>query len=242
MRKLFIVFLVLTVLLLLPLALMRSERSLLYIAYWTVDTFTDLRLEIKQPVLRPLAGKVSASEIHLFPKADDGPPFVSVLDFRGNISAADLYLGTLEHSRLQAAQVTIYISSRDKTSDPAPMEWLQYLSWLPQELSVDQLHVVNASRSTFIFPLRSLSGNRYNESSFEATAAAQYEGEPLDIALNITALREGEKTTGIDLAADFIAPETGSQVELLGELRGTLQDFTYDFNLTVAFLCMRKAR
>ena len=231
MRKLLIIFIVIAVLLLLPLGLMRSERSLLFLAYWAIDNFTEFRLELKKPVLRPLAGRISASEIHLYPKADDGPPFVSVLDFSGDVNAADIYRGNLAHSQLRAGQVTIYSSKNDQTSDPAPMEWLEYLSWLPTQLSVGQLHVVTVSHNTLIFPLRELNGHRYDGKSFRATAGAQYEGEPLDIVLNIIALREQEQTTGIDVAANFSAPGTGSEIELRGELRGSLQDVTYNFHL-----------
>ena len=150
MRKLFIALGIFAVLLLLPLLLMRSERSLLVLAHWAVDSFTDLRLVVQKPVFRPLKGLVSADEIHLYPKADDGPPFVSVLGLRGDINAADIYRRDLSHSRLSAEQVVIYVSSGDQTADPTPVQWLRHLSWLPETLQVGQLHVVTNTNKTLI--------------------------------------------------------------------------------------------
>ncbi|WP_162845991.1 AsmA family protein [Seongchinamella sediminis] len=235
MRKVIILLILLAVLLLSPLLLMRSERALLYIAHWAVDTFTDLRLELQQPLLRPLKGRVAASEIHLYPKADDGPPFVSVLGFEGDLSAGDIYRGDLAGSRLAARQVTIYVSSRDATADPAPLDWLQYLRWLPDALSVQQLHVVTASEDTLVVPLEDLQGSRTGNKRFVASASARYEGEPLQVGLDLQALFEHEQATGIAVAASFTAPESGSRINLDGELRGTPEDFNYDFKLVADY-------
>ena len=85
MRKLLIAVLLLSVLLALPLLAMRSERALIAISHWAVETFTDYRLNLVHPVLRPFERNVAAAEIHLYPKADDAPPFLTVLDFNGKV-------------------------------------------------------------------------------------------------------------------------------------------------------------
>ncbi|TDG13979.1 AsmA family protein [Seongchinamella unica] len=235
MRKLVILLTLLAVLLLLPLLLMRSEKALLYIAHWAVDTFTNLRLELQQPVLQPLKGRVAASEIHLYPKAEDGPPFLSVLGFEGDTSAGDIYRGDLAGSRLSARQVTIFVSTRDATADPAPLDWLQYLGWLPEELSVEQLHVVTTSHNTLIFPLGEISGKRGDDRTFHATAIARQGGESLGLALDLTTLYEQETATGIGVAAHITAADSGSELHLDGELQGTTDDFNYDFRLDANF-------
>lgn len=231
MRKALIPVCLLAVALLLPLGLMKSERSLLVLAHWAVETFTEFRLVLRKPVIRPFDGVISASEIHLYPIAEDAPPFLSILNFSGDLNVADLYWANLDESQLAADQVTIYISSNDDTSDPAPLEWLQYLGWLPERLDVGQLHVITASNKTLIFPLGDISGHRPEHNRFLATAQAVYDGEPLSLSIDIATLIEREKHTGVTLKSSFFAPESDSRVSLDGELRGTLDDFNYDFKL-----------
>ncbi len=231
MRKLIIAALLLLALLLAPLALLRSETALIRVAHWAVDTFSDLRLELRAPVLRPFESIASAAEIHLYPKSGEGPPFVSILDFRGDIDLRDIFAADLSRSRLSAAAVILYVSDKDSTADPAPIEWIQYLTWLPANLDVARVHLVTASEETFIFPLAGLSGIRTPGGHFKASARAQYEGEPLDFDLALSAVRDEGNFTGLDMAGKFRAPDSGSEVSLEGELRGTRDDFHYDFRL-----------
>lgn len=231
MRKLIIAVLLLAALLLAPLLVLNSESSLIRIAYWAVDTFTDLRLELKSPVVQPFKSIVSAAEIHLYPKDDSGPPFVSVLGFDSDIDVRDIYVGDLNRTSIRAGAVILYVSDRDNTADPSPLEWLQYLSWLPKQLDVGGVHLVSASANTFIFPLEGLTGERIEGEHFTASARALYEGEPLDFALDLSATRDQVKFTGLDLTGRFIAPDSGSEVRIDGELRGTPEDFNYDFSL-----------
>ena len=231
MRKLLLVPSLLAVIVALLLGLMRSEKSLLFLAHWSVDYFTDLRLVLRQPVLRPLQGQVSAAELHLYPKAMDAPPFLSVLGLQGDVDAGDIYRGNLFHSRLSAGQVIIYISSRDQTADPLPVHWLRFLSWLPEALDIKQLHVVSEAQETLIFPLQDISGNRPEHGMFRGKATALYEGEPLAVELDLLAIVEREQATGLDMTARIIAPESDSIVSLKGELRGNREQFNYDFLL-----------
>jgi AsmA family len=231
MRKLIVAVLILAALLLAPLLLLRSESTLIRIAYWAVDTFTDLRLELKLPVIRPFRGVASAAEIHLYPKDDSGPPFLSILGFNSDLDVRDFYIRDLSRTTLGARSVTIYISDRDDTADPAPLEWLQYLRWLPMQLDVQGVHLVTASENTFIFPLEGLTGHRSKGGHFTASARAQYEGEPLDFILDLSTTRDQVKFTGLDLTGRFRSPDSGSEVRLDGELRGTIEDFNYDFKL-----------
>ncbi|TGD73621.1 AsmA family protein [Mangrovimicrobium sediminis] len=231
MRKLVIVLLLLLCLLLAPLLAMRSERTLLWLADWAVDTFTDLRLVLVDPVLRPLEGEVSAREIHLYPKAEDGPPFLSVLGFSGDIDATDLYLGDLDNTALRAEQVIVYVSDRDSTSNPQPREWLGYAGWLPRTLEVGQLHVVTTAEETLVFPLQGIAGSRSDHDHYRLGASAQYDGEPLALAANIAAVRSGRQFTGLDIDVTASAPASDSRVHLAGELRGGEDDFTYDMEL-----------
>ncbi len=231
MRKLLIALLLLAVVLALPLLLMRSERALLFLAHWGVESFTDYHLVLRQPVLKPLRGVLSAAEIHLFPKADDAPPLLSVTDFAAELKVADVYRGDLRNSRVSASQVTVYTSAQDSTADPAPMQWLQYLTWLPQKLDIGQMHVINASREVFIFPLQDLAGQRHKGAIFNLVAKAQYDGEPLDLVLKLAAGHSHARLTSLDVDAAFIAPASGSRVQLVGDLQGTNEAFSYDLRM-----------
>ncbi len=231
MRKLLIVVVILAVVLLAPLLAMRSESTLLYLCHWAVDSFTELRLDLRDPVLRPLQGVVSASEIHLYPKSGDGPPFLSVLGFSGRITAGDIYTGNLDDSDLRADQVTVYVSDRNKASDPKPMHWLRYLGWLPRTAEIARLHVVTAREKTLVFPLQGLSGKREGRRHYRIQAQAQYDGEPLYFTFDVAGLRRGHGVTGIELQSRISAPQSQSRVELDGTLEGDSEDFSYSFRL-----------
>ncbi len=231
MRKLLVLLLVLALLLLSPLLAMRSEKTLLALATWGVDRFTDLRLVLRNPVLRPLEGIVSAREIHLYPKGSDGPPLLTVLDLSGRISVGDLYAANLRHSSLRARELTVYVSDRDETSDPQPRQWLRYARWLPQALDIEQVHVVNASDEVFIFPLQKVVGRLTDRDHYNLRAQAQYAGEPLGLELGLSAVRSATRFVGLDLSATAKAPVSGSEVRVEGELRGGREDFNYSFTL-----------
>ncbi len=231
MRKLLIVLLLIASILALPLFAMRSERALLFLAHWAVDSFTDFRLVLRKPKLRPLQGFASAAEIHLYPQADDAPPLLSVLDFSSELSPADLYAANLRQSSLYAGQVVIYTSDRGSSAEPAPMEWLQYLSWLPKTLDIGQLHVVRATRNVAIIRLKELVGHRQPGSAFLLTASAQYEGEPLAIQVELSAGRDERMFSSLAMHATATAQDSNSRVVLNGELRGTSEDFDYDLDL-----------
>lgn len=232
MRKLLPVALLLAALLVLaPLLAMRSEKNLLWLSEWAVSTFTDLRLVIRHPVLRPLQGRMAASEIHLYPDAGDGPPFLSILDFSGDVNAGDLYSGNLDDTSLRAGQVIIYVSDRDQTSDPSPHEWLRLVKWLPERLDIDQFHLVTASEETFIFPLQDVSGRRTGSDAYSLSTRARYEGEPLQLTIDATTLRARGKLSGLTINANVTAEQSDSHVSLRGDLKGDAADFTYDFTL-----------
>ncbi|GHD10923.1 hypothetical protein GCM10007052_10080 [Halioglobus japonicus] len=235
MRKLLIVALLLSVLLALPLLAMRSERTLAFLAHWAVDTFTDYRLKLVSPVLRPFERNVSAAEIHVYPEDNDAPPFLTVLDFEGNIGWTDLYTTNLVDTRLKAQQVILYTSDTDSTSDPAPREWLKYIGWLPAELSIGQFHLVTAREEVFIFPLENVKGGRPNDQTFLASARAQYEGEPLDLNVGLNALLEEGHITAVKFNGEFSAPVSNSVVQLRGDVHGTADSFNYDLQLNADY-------
>ncbi|QFU76113.1 AsmA family protein [Halioglobus maricola] len=240
MRKLLIAVLLLLVLLALPLLAMRSERTLIAFSHWAVETFTEYRLNLVKPVLRPLERKVSAEEIHLYPKDDAAPPFLSVLGFAGDIGWRDLYRANLEATTLSARQVILYTSDSDDVDDPRPREWLNYLGWLPADLSVGQFHLVTAGENIFIFPLEDIQGGRPDSHSFQASGQARYEGEPLELDIAISTLRDHGRISSVDLHGKFTAPASNSFVRLNGEVRGSRDEFSYDFKLNADYADIRE--
>lgn len=231
MRKTIIAVFLLATALLLPLLAIQSERSLLAIAHWSVKHFTDYRLELREPVVRLLKGEISAAQLHLYPKDDSGPPFVSVLGLLADVEARDIYAAGLNNTVLRAEQVIIFVSDTDTTSDPAPADWLSYTKWLPRRVKIDQVHLITASESTFIFPLQDLVATRNGDDQYEASAAAYYDGEPLALSLLLWGLKDQGKYKSLSGKATFTAPESNSSIVLDGELRGTQQAFTYNASL-----------
>ena len=144
-------------------------------SHWAVNTFTDLRLELSRPVIKPFSGLASASEIHLYPETGDGPPFLSVLNFKGDVNVMDIYRGTLAESKLTASQVTIYISSND-SSKPSPVKSLKHLRWLPEELEIGRLHFITAAEETLIFPLQYIVGKKTRPNSLSGDGNRRVRG------------------------------------------------------------------
>jgi hypothetical protein len=232
MRRLWIVVagLVLALILAALLAL-RSESLVLAATHWAMDNFTDLRLELRNPRIDVYGGTVSADEVHLIPRGTEGPALVSALDFSARAGFGKLFAGSGASSTMRAHQVLIYVSENDEAADPAPTQWLQYLGLLPGRLEIDQVHLITASANTWIFPLKNLQGERLDSGNYSISASADYGGEPLDIALNVFDLVRTGQTTGATIKISFMAPESGSDITLEGQLEGTRNAFGYDLTL-----------
>lgn len=231
MRSIAILSLLLLAALIAAALALRSQAVVLSLTHWALDRFTSVRLEVEEPVIDVYQGLLAARELHLIPKGSDGPPLLSVLGLSVTTTLSDILANDLAHSDLRAKQVTIYVAENDAAEDPAPTDWLQYISWLPRGLQVDQLHVITASEKTLILPLKALIGERTAARQYRISADADYEGEPLGVTLDLLAVREEERFTGLSLRGRFLAPESGSRILLEGELRGTEEDFTYDLGL-----------
>ena len=235
MRRLWITLAFLSLLLLAAALALRSQTVVLTIAHWAVHTFTDLRLELKNPRIALYSGLVAADEIHLIPRQSNGPALISVIDFSARSNVRQLISGRLKLSSLHASQILIYVSENDETSDPQPSQWLQFLTLLPVELRIGQVHLVTASENTWIFPLKNLRGDRMGDDLFQATAKADYEGEPLNISLELSVLLNQGWIEAVDLDSSFYAPNSGSEISLHGEVKATGEEFTYDFSATANY-------
>ncbi|MEJ2532717.1 MAG: AsmA-like C-terminal region-containing protein [Halioglobus sp.] len=210
---------------------LRSQAVVLATAHWLIGQFTDLRLELADPQIDLYDGLLSARELHLVPVNTAGPPLITVLDLSVTTRLSDLISSDLGHTSITATQLIIYVSTKDSAEDPAPVQWLQYLAWLPRHLRVDQVHLITDAAETLILPLKELLGERFGNRSYHLTADADYSGEPLQAVLDLLAVREAQQLRGVSLKARFEAPESGSEVALDGELLGTQDDFNYDFQL-----------
>ena len=231
MRRLVIAFSLLGVMLVALAAALRSQPFVLATAHWLIGHFTELRLELIDPEIDLYRGLLSARELHLVPANTVGPPLVSVLDLSVSTSLSDLLSSDLDHTTVTARQLIIYVSRNDSAEDPAPMEWLQHIDWLPRHLQIAQAHLITDFAETSILPLKELRGERLGEQNYRVTAEADYSGEPVRAELELLAFREERQFSGVTLNARFEAPESGSEIALEGELRGTLDDFNYDCSL-----------
>ena len=229
MRRYWLPFLILLLLLAAPVWLLASQQALLAAAHWSFDTFTDLRLEIENPVIQLWEGKISADELHLVPQDISGPALFSVVNLEVTTTPSDLLTRNLKNTLISASQVLIYVSDNDGASDPEPGSWLQLTHWLPSQLYIGQIHLITASEQTWIFPLRDLQGRRLDSRTFHTRALADYEGEPLEVNLDIFSTRQDGRIQSMELKAGFFAPLSESRVTLEGILQGREEAFNYDF-------------
>lgn len=219
---------------------LRSESFVLGSAHWAVNTFTDLRLELVNPAVDVYAGSLRADEIHLLPRADDGPAMLSVLDLSTSRGVATTSGVSRSGLSAQAGSVLIYVSDSDSTSDPEPMQWLGYLGWLPSQLRIGQVHLVTASANTWIFPLKDLRGDRLPDGHYRLTADADYDGEPLEVALELLAVDRGPGVTAAQTEIKIRAPASGSEFSLAGAFEGSDKYFQYNLQLNAFYRDIRE--
>jgi uncharacterized protein involved in outer membrane biogenesis len=235
MRRFWITLALVALLVLTPAAALYSQTVVLVLVHWALHTFTDLRLELNNPKIALYDGLVTAEEVHLIPSGTKGPALLSIVDFSAKTNIREIITGRLQLSWLRAGQLLIYVSENDETSDPQPNQWLQFLGWLPGELRIGQVHLVTASENTWIFPLKDLRGDRRGDDQFHISAKADYEGEPLNINLKVSApLKQGWIDT-VELDSRFYAPNSGSEISLRGEMEATDEAFIYDFSATANY-------
>ena len=213
----------------------RSESFVLDALHWAMATFTDLRLELRNPHIDTYAGTLRADEIHLLPASGEGPALVSLLDVAAALSWGDWPRGSLLDTSLRAESLMIFVSEQGKSAPPAPTQWLGYLDWLPGSLHLGQVHMITAAANTWIFPLKNVRGDRQRSGHYLASASADYGGEPLDIELEILALQSGSGQAETSARITFNAPVSGSRVEAKGVLHGDSRDFQYDVALDAAY-------
>lgn len=213
----------------------RSESFLLGAVHWAMDTFTDLRLELRNPRLDAHAGTLTADEIHLLPASGEGPALVSLLDVSSRLSWAGWGQGRVLDSSLRAGSLMIFVSERGEAAPPAPTQWLGYLDWLPDILRLGQVHMITESANTWIFPLKNVRGDRQRTGHYLAFADADYGGEPLQIEMEILALQSGSGQTETNARIALNAPLSASRVEVKGVLGGDSRDFQYDFAVDAGY-------
>ena len=230
MRRLYISFAALPLLLVICALALRSQTVVLGLTQWAMATFTELRLELKNPAINLYRGEITADELHLIPRGTQGPALLSVIGLDVATTLNDIASGRLHNTSLNASQVSIYVSENDETSDPEPKAWLQLANWLPEKLLIGQVHLVTAAENTWIFPLKDVMGARLEEEYFKASALADYDGEPLQATLEIFAFSSEERVERLELKSSFHAVASDSKVTLEGVVSGGATAFTYDFS------------
>lgn len=225
----------LTVLLVGGLLLLRFPQMLVPAAQWGVARFTPLRLELSGLELDIGQRQLRFAELHLYQRDATGPALVTVLEFSGHSALTDLWRDGLAHTDIAASSVVVYVAADDNAEDPSPEQWLQYLRFLPREVRIGSVHLINKDRDARIFPLHALYGRRSQDQQFRVTAQGIYEGEPLDVELAIAALDRSSYLAGVDLKATLTAPANDSTARLEGQFRADSDDIHYNFSVDASF-------
>ena len=207
---------------------LRSERFVAASVEWTVERFSSLDLELVNPSFDLVGGRLSADQIHLYQDDTSGPALVSVLNFEADTALTNLLARNLASTNLSADAVMVYTSSKDSAEDPTPIDWLEYVLWLPKEITIGTVHLVSDEKNVWIFPLKNVFGRRTQRQAFRISAQSDYEGEALELDLSLLGQRDEKRFTGVDLSGEVVAPESGSRVNLSGEVRASRDNFSYD--------------
>ena len=207
---------------------LRSERFVALAVEMAVDRLSSLNLELVNPSFDLMGARLTAEQIHLYQGDTSGPALISVLNFEADTGFSDLIARNLSSTNLSADAVMIYTSSEDSAEDPAPIDWLEYVRWLPKELAIGTVHLVSSDKNVWIFPLKDVIGQRPQQETFRISAAADYEGEALQLDLSLLGLRDQTRFTGIELSGNVVAPDSGSRINLSGEVQASRENFSYD--------------
>lgn len=236
MRKLWILPVALLVALLAaPIALLSSPALLVPALQWGVERFTKLRLEINGLEIRPRSVSLSVKSLHLYQQGVEGPALISVLGFTGDSRLRDLWELDLVNTTFSADSIIVYLAADDDAEDPTPEQWLQYLRFLPQQLDVATVHVINQHGDVSIFPIEGLSGRRTGSDGFSAELRADIDGETLDVALLLTSIRQQLDRGGVNFTARIEAPDSATKAQLEGMFEADAESVRYDVTVNAQF-------
>ncbi|MBN7798430.1 AsmA-like C-terminal region-containing protein [Parahaliea mediterranea] len=210
------------------------ERGLRAIE-WAVDTLTPLDLELRGARFDSDGARFRADEIHLHQDDSEGNALLSITGFASRDPLLDLLVHRLRDGHLSADSVIIHVAAGDDTADPAPAQWMRYLRWLPETVEIDQLHVVVSGESTRVSRFKDIVGQRQGPGRYRLRATSDYEDEPLDVTLYLYAIRSAEGFRGLQLRGEFHATRSSRVAIAEGELRGGIEEFSYDFTINAAF-------
>ena len=216
-------------------ALLSSPALLVPTLQWGVERFSSYRLEITGLEIRPRSVGLSLEALHLYQRGVDGPALISVLGFNGDSRLRDLRQRDLANTTLSADSVIVYVAADDDAEDPTPEQWLQYLRFLPQQLDIATVHVINQHGDVSIFPVENLSGRRTGSDGFAAELRADIDGAPLDVALTLTSIRRELDRGGVNFTASVEAPDSATEARLEGLFEAHAESIHYDVTVNARF-------
>ncbi|TXS93029.1 AsmA family protein [Parahaliea maris] len=213
--------------------LQSSERSVA-LARWAVAQFTNLRLELVSPQVSVDKGELRAGQLLLYPQHHPELPLLVIHDLEASFRPRDLLRRQLRRARVSAGNLTVYVGPGDPGQKPSPASWMRFLRWLPGQLEVASVHLLQHDVELLVFPLQQLSGQLQDENSYRLHAVGDLQGEPLDTTIHLYAMRSERGLRGIQLRADLHATRSARVAVLEGELLGGTERFSYDFSLNAA--------
>jgi len=201
----------------------------------TVNALSSVNIEVVAPSINVFERTAKAQEIHVYQDDVDGPALISVIDFKAVTTLRDLLTLDLGESSLAAASVIVYVSKSDDTADPHPATWLGYTKLLPNSLHVGTLHVISQDENVWIFPVKDLTGRSTSEERFSASAQADYDGEPLNVTLDLQRPQFGAQSDVLNMRANFDAEQSKSTIAISGQIRGDGKDLLYDYDISADY-------
>ncbi|MEH6593517.1 MAG: AsmA-like C-terminal region-containing protein, partial [Halioglobus sp.] len=212
------------------LLLLNSQTFLLHVLSFVVAEFTEFRVELREPHINAFSGAFTASELQLFPDSG-GPPLLSITELEGKIGSLDFFYGDLSNSSLSAKNIQLYIPENNSGSAPEPLEWIEYLSFLPHTLEADQIHLILEALKTWVFTLQNISGVRNANINYRLSAGSDYGGQKLEFAIELLTVFEKETLAGLRLQGEVNAAVSNDRLEFSGQLLGDEELFTYDLEV-----------
>lgn len=209
------------------LTLLSSDRALFATAGYLVETLTPYRLVLEAPFLDRSAGRLGAAGVRLYHRQIDGPPLLALAEVEIRDAGSFLFRGDLRDVDLSVANSLFYVDAGDSAADPSPEQWLEQLRWLPRSLELGLLHVIARADTTQVLALRNLRGRWNASGGFELRAAADYDGEPLDLDFEL----RGPEDDTVFLTARALAPGSASEVRIDGQLHASGEGLSYEATL-----------
>lgn len=191
---------------------------------------TGLVLTLEQPSIDLAEGTLSASRLALSPPENPNQPHINVQSLALSIHRGESGQGLLA-STLTATAVTVFASDKGESVNPSPKQWVNYLSYLPDQLQINIFHIISAQDTTQVISASDITGHRHSAQQYDLQLRYHHGKQPLQIHASVTDKSHRDDKSELHGSASVSADDF-SHAELSGSVQGDDREFNYQLAMS----------